>query len=88
MTVEASANALAEAVAAKASLETTPLHDAVNALKALTAYLTMLKSKHAPDDPPPDDDEPSFDDFKGELRAAEEGTNGSTAVAARSHRGS
>lgn len=75
---------LVKHVAVKAVEEKTPFPEAIDALKAVTAYLTMEQKKKEPPEPE-DGEEPSFDNFKGALTGAEGRDNGSTS-AVRSHR--
>lgn len=73
---------LAEHVAGKAVLSDTPFAEAIDALKAVTAYLTMEQKKKAPDEPP-EEDVFTIDTARGAL--GEEKQNGST-LATGSHR--
>ena len=77
---------LADRIAEEATKPETKLSDAVDALKALTGWHTVLQKRRSPakDD---SEDESSFDDFRAELASADEGHNGSTAMAPRGDRG-
>ena len=59
-------------ILAHAMMADTPLAEAIDALKALTAYRTMEQKRKEPPEQE-DNDEPSFDTFKLAL----EGPNGS-----------
>ena len=79
MTIQTSADKLMEHIASTALKPDTPFAEAVDALKAVTAYLTMRNKRGAEQ---PADDGDSFDAFKKDLVE-----DGSTQVAARSRRG-
>lgn len=76
-------DALAEHVAKKAVETETPFAEAIDALKAVTAYLTMEQKKKAPEEAP-EEDGFTIDTARGAL--GEEGRNGISTMAAGSHR--
>lgn len=61
------ADELVDYIATKAMAENTPFAEAVDALKAITAWKTMLLKKKEPESDP-EDNEPSFDTFREGLQ--------------------
>ena len=70
--------ALLASVAKKAAMSDTPLQDATEALKALTPYAVALLKQSK--DKGEESDAPSFLDFRAEMNAEKEVSNGSTPV--------
>jgi len=72
MTLRSEADKLVEHIAKKAMAEKTPFPEAVDALKAITAYLTMdAKKKPAGED----DGNPSFETFRQGLQDTNDATS-------------
>lgn len=78
MTPDSEIDNLVKHIAVKAADPDTPFAESVDALKALTAYLTMARKRSSAGNP--DDDETSMASLRGEIEEAQNGGTGKMAA--------